>query len=865
LKFFRYFEFTALIFIFSSCGFFYDGYIRSQSQNASQTPETELIGSKTSIELVNGPGQTSRLPLQIEGGTPPYFYEITSGPGQIDSQTGIYTQPNSWNASTVRIKDAKNKFFDVTIANNPILADNTISKMLIENDDLYLFGNFKSLYPSYDPIFSIADRITGGLPDTDVLNCKNKLKILNSTNSYPETLKIWGDFIFIGGTFPGANINDQPVSGILKINYKTCEIDRTFNEKAKSLVGSVFDLAVDAGRNKLFIVGQLTSYFGSSVGNLIAIDLNTAEIDQAFSSPGNLSGFASKVIVNNSDLFIGGIFTNYRGSTVQNLAKISALNGQLDTTFTQSIGLNTPIYGVHEMLILNNSLYIATQGNGITYRGANIPHLIKVDISSGNLDAVFSDVSGFGFPEKVLSIDTDGTSIFVAGEFSSYRTVPCPRVIKVDALSGAMDTGFNWGTGATGGGGFYVTYDQTHQELYIITNGQSYNGSATSQLIRVNKDTGVIDSAFQQNFKIWNYLYDVAILPDGNIIVIYNGNFVSTNPGSVGIAKVHADQFTKDSVFNSGTGFNGQVKTAIIHGNFIYVAGAFTTYNGQPASRIAKIDKVTGALDTVFTQATGLSSTGSLSLNSLTTDGTAIYLCGFFTHYRGTAVQGIARVLISNGNLDTTFSQTSGLGSNFTAVCNSILYHNSSIYLAGNFVAYRGTSVQRLAKVHPTTGVLDTTFSHVGSGFLGNVDSVLADGSSIFVAGSFSSYRGQAAPYLVKLDQTSGNIDNAFLQTVNSNNRVQIIGFEDDHIFLAEVLNIWPVTSYRGDPVKRLFSVSKVDGSLADVFKTTDGFDYAPSTMVKRNSKYYYGGFFNEFKGKLRYNFSIIDSITGSL
>lgn len=193
----------------------------------------------------------------------------------------------------------------------------------------------------------------------------------------------------------------------------------------------------------------------------------------------------------------------------------------------------------------------------------------------------------------------------------------------------------------------------------------------------------------------------------------------------------------------------------MIQGNFLYASGQFTTYNGQPALYVAKINKNTGALDTTFNLATGFSEV----VNQIASDGTGLFACGDYLTYRGQPANNISRISLSDGTLDTVFTQATGLN----LYCNSVIYAHSAVYIAGLFSTYRGggNPAQRIAKLNPTNGNLDLTFT-LATGLNDEAFSVLSDGTSLFVSGSFATYRGTASSYLAKLDPNSGNLDLGF-------------------------------------------------------------------------------------------------------
>lgn len=231
-----------------------------------------------------------------------------------------------------------------------------------------------------------------------------------------------------------------------------------------------------------------------------------------------------------------------------------------------------------------------------------------------------------------------------------------------------------------------------------------------------------------------------------------------------------------------------------------------------------------------------------------------------FAQYRGSNIQGVARVLLSDGSLDGVFTQAVGIGANFTALCNSVLYFNNSIYLAGTFIVYRGAPAIGLAKVHPTTGVLDGVFTQATA--LGGAGTGLFDdGADLYVSSTATLYRGSAAPYLIKLNPNSGNLDPAYNSATGPNVSSKILGVIDGNVLASSYTS--GLSSYRGDNVKEFLSVSSTDGSLSTNFKTTSGFD-SKCTALKKYQNKFSSGSFSSYRGQAAKYFMVIDPVTGN-
>jgi hypothetical protein len=825
-----------------------------------------LTATETTISMSLGIGRTTSLPTKISGGTPPYSYSIESGSGTINASTGLFQQAASFQPSVIKVTDSSGQSLLITVKSVPQLVDGAVNSMVVDGSDLFLGGSFGYINPNRFPNYAIMNGSTGAI-SSHSCNYQGKLD-----GGSTQTSVVMNGNLFLIGDFTGVKYSSVPVAkSIVKINLSTCELDSVFNSQVKEITASWTEASAgDPATNSLYIGGSITGYGSATVGNFLKIDGNTGELDTVFTSSVGFSAAVTVIHFNGSYVYVGGNFGLYKGTTAIGLAKIHKITGALDTGFTQSTGLGG-IGRVNAIRVFNNSVYVGvTDSLGVTYRGVSAPELLKLDPTTGNLDTVFSQ-TGFGFPEKVMSIETDGTSLYVGGEFNSYRGVSCPRAIKLDPNTGVMDTGFTWGTGATGGGVFYFKYNNVTDGLYLMSDGvDSYNGVARKKIIKVDKATGVLDSSFDLGLSSANEQL-LHVLDDGQILNAYSGTLNGEGSPQKGLAKINLSTMTADPTFNVGTGFDGEVLAVLVSGSHVYVGGRFTRYNGQNALRVAKINKSTGALDTTFNQATGISTAmWTPSVVSLATDGTGLYVCGFFASYRGTTTGSLARILMSNGALDATFTQTTGLNNH----CNSVVYANSSIYVSGPFSTYRGVSALRLAKIHPTTGVLDTTFTASGSGLNDEGGRIVAQGTDIYVGGKFTTYRGTNVPYLIKVNATSGVLDSTFSVAPGTNSFSEPVALLGSKVFSSTFFSaacvlmcsgVSSLSTYRGSTVTNLISTTDTDGSLETGYITSLGPNSRVASAVTYSGYVILGGAFTSYRGQPSQYLAFIDQTTGDL
>ena len=117
------------------------------------------------------------------------------------------------------------------------------------------------------------------------------------------------------------------------------------------------------------------------------------------------------------------------------------------------------------------------------------------------------------------------------------------------------------------------------------------------------------------------------------------------------------------AAFNANTGelittfnpnANGMVYDLDVspNGQFLYVAGSFTTIGGQTRQRIARLNLPSGTVDTAW------SANANAIVATVISDNNNVYIGGDFTNVKNTARQRIAKLNTTNGNVVTAFTAT---------------------------------------------------------------------------------------------------------------------------------------------------------------------------------------------------------------
>jgi uncharacterized delta-60 repeat protein len=338
-------------------------------------------------------------------------------------------------------------------------------------------------------------------------------------------------------------------------------------------------------------------------------------------------------------------------------------------------------------------------------------------------------------------------------------------------------------------------------KLVIGGSFTTYQGLTQNKIVRLNRD-GSKDTSFDIGTGFdGGHVYDTATLPDGTIYVV--GSFTTYKGVSEnGIIKLLANG-TKDTSFNTGTGFNaygGSTVTIQPDGKLI-VTGSFTTYQGSSYSKIIRLN-TNGTIDTSFVVGTGFN-INNVSSVVLRTDGSLI--CGGqFTIYNGISANAVV-VLTSLGAIDTSFVYGSGFNSSSRAALDG-----TNIFFAGSFNTYKSVTSNFVVKTN-SVGTVDTSFN-IGTGFDNTVYQLYPQNDgNVLAIGHFTTYKGVSEPKIMRL-LANGNKDSTFTPGSGFNNTAHKVVRQSIGSNAGKYVIIGEFTTYNGIISNRIVRLNS-DGS----------------------------------------------------
>ena len=219
---------------------------------------------------------------------------------------------------------------------------------------------------------------------------------------------------------------------------------------------------------------------------------------------------------------------------------------------------------------------------------------------------------------------------------------------------------------------------------------------------------GGVDMSFKPGFD--NEVFTIRVQPDGKVLA--SGFFTKVgNSSRSGVARINADG-SVDTMFNPGTGAsttNGlphTVDTLVLQRDGrVILGGRFQKFNNVTRSYLARLNS-DGSLDGAYTPVVD----DIVVALALQPDGKLLIGGEFFT-VNGTPRSHIAR-LNTDGTLDTDFDPGSGLDASPQAFA---VQTNGAVIIGGQFTSVNGVTRVRVARLMMTDGSVDSTFD-VGAG-----------------------------------------------------------------------------------------------------------------------------------------------------
>jgi uncharacterized delta-60 repeat protein len=442
----------------------------------------------------------------LADGTIPYWRRLYAGGYHFNFTSSVdhvkiapKFQPDNLNniKSRVIINQSNNSnysFLDTRFATTANVGGglgggNTLTVDYQSDGKIILGGDFTTINGNSSP--NICRLNPDGTEDTTFTT-----NIGTSFNGAVFTIKVQpDDKILVGGSF--TDFNGTTVNRICRLNSDGTE-DTTFTTN----VGTGFDSDVFSIKllsdDTIIIGGSSTDFNGNTIGRIVKLNSNGTYNSSFTTNVG--TGFDSTIysidIDPSNNIYVGGSFTNFNGTTVQYAAKMSG-TGIQNSTFSANIGtnLNNHVKAIryNSNKVLIGGIFTAAFGTGLNY----ICQLNTDGTQDTNFTAQATNYgAGSGYNGEILAIEAVADGWIVGGDFTDYSS---NTIAYINYIS-------NTGKQLNGYKAFGASFDNRVKSLKLHPGNK----------ILVGGNFATYDSTTNKNFANLYYTYDVVLIVDGD-------------------------------------------------------------------------------------------------------------------------------------------------------------------------------------------------------------------------------------------------------------------------------------------------------------------------------------------------------------
>jgi trimeric autotransporter adhesin len=463
-----------------------------------------------------------------------------------------------------------------------------------------------------------------------------------------------------------------------------------------------------------------------------------------------------------------------------------------------------------------------------TNLGPHTGHAVLTDTTTGDLVPGIPSVNG-----TVYDAVSDGAGgWYIVGSFDNVAGVPRGRGAHVLADGTLAD----WNPIANG------TIRQIEWLGTELVIGGDFNK------IRSNPRTNLAVVDTVAGSPRWNWIADtngsvnaVVVAPSG-LRVFVAGAFTSldgaprSRVGSVTAATGAVETFSPV--------VNNVVNAVAISptGQDVYLGGSFTNVGGLIRNRLAAVDAQTGAVRAVW-QANVNGVVNTLAINP---NGT-LFFGGAFTGVKSADRKNAASVTASAAVTNWNPAPTAAL---YTIELTSDF---SGAWLGGQFASVKGVTRQRAALVNLSTGNVLGSYNPRASS---HVRVIKPSDGGVLLGGDFTSVGIVARRYLARVDAATGVLDTSFAPNLNASAEALAVNDAGTVLYVGGSF-----TNANGSQRNHAAAYSIPGGGLTswnpNVSNVVHALDYAGGKVA-------IGGAFGVVKGLLIKNLARVDDGTGT-
>lgn len=653
-----------------------------------------------------------------------------------------------------------------------------------------------------------------------------------------------GETIYIGGAFGHVG---PATGGGVPIDAASGGFPPSFPK----VIGSVDAVAPD-GFGGWYIGGSFTSVGGVHQSNLahIAADLSLSAWNP---SPNNA---VTALAVSGSTVYVGGTFTSVGGQPRNLIAALDATTGTATAWNPNPSGVDSdcPRYcsSIYAMVVSGSTVYTCGDFTNIGGQARNF--MAALDATTGAATA-WDPSPNYNTVERVPSssplvsaLAVSGSLVYAGGYFTNIGGQPRNRIAALDATTGAVTA---WDPNANGAVAVLAVSGSTvYAAASFISGFTSIGGQPRNEIAAIDATTGAVTAWNPHPDAPFGFARVEALTVSGS--TVYAGGSFASIGGQTRNNLAAIDATTGDATAWDPRA-DRDVLALAVSGSTVYAGGDFTSIGGLPRNNLAALDATTGAATAWNPSGAGDSTIGNprggYSVMTLAVSGSTVYAGGDFISLGGQPRNRVAALDATTGAA-TAWDPNADGGVGALAVSGSTVYVGAS--QSFGFKNIGGQPRNGIAAIDATTGAVTAWNPHPDN--LLAVNALVADGSTVYAGGYFTSMGGQTRNNLAALDATTGA---ATAWNPDADGSVAALAVSGSTVYAGGYFsNIGGQTRYN------LAALDATTGAATTWNPDVNGSDI--SALAVNGSTVYAGGVFGYIGGQPRSGIAALDATTGA-
>lgn len=443
--------------------------------------------------------------------------------------------------------------------------------------------------------------------------------------------------------------------------------------------------------------------------------------------------------------YIGGDFSTVQGVARAGVAAVDVYSGDPLLTFDPGKGTGTTVGtgaaatttvgSVMSLVVTPDGQRLFAGGFFTSMAGTARSGLAALNAATGALESSFNPRPSAGGVETMVL--TAGGRLLLGGGFTAIGSTARSRLAAVDAVTGALDTG--WAPKADGtvhtlrlsadgskvfaGGAFTAIGDSVRNRLALLS------ATGTGSLDGTWKPAADADvSALALSHDGTRLFAAGAFTRLAGTARNYLGALSTTGGGAIDPWDPNAAR---------------PALAVAMSPMAVFAGGTFASVNGTPRANLAAFDAATGALVPGFVANTDK----AVRALAPSPDGTSLYVGGLFKKVNGLSRARVAKLDAATGAVDSAFVAKA------SAEIKALALAGGKLYMAGGFSSVNGSTRNRAAAVNAATGVLSSWNPNVSNTVWALA--VSPDARTVYLGGAFSTVKGSSRKNLAAVSAST--------------------------------------------------------------------------------------------------------------